>query len=111
MALQAEHVDRHHFEQPWIGRPVRRVATGATLRLHRHVLIDERSLLVDMALVAHGVATRQCPRLPQNSCPMRVVAVIALHQALIDPVVIGLGKIRLGSGMAPETQFRLIPDQ
>jgi hypothetical protein len=111
MTLQTEHVHRHNFEQPRIGRTVRCVATAAALSLHRHVFIDERSLLVDMALVADRIATRQRPRLPQNPCPMRIVAVIALHQAFVDAVMIGLGKVRLGSGMASVAQLRLILDQ
>ena len=61
MALQAEHVHRHHFEQPRIGRTVRRVATGATFGLDRHVLVDEWPLLVDVALVTDEIATRQGP--------------------------------------------------
>ena len=89
-----KHVHRHHFEQPWIGRTVRCVATRTTLGLHRHVLVYERSLFVDMAFVADGVAARQRPRLPQNPRSIRVVAVIALHQSLIDAMMIGLGKIR-----------------
>jgi hypothetical protein len=37
------------------------VATAAALGLHRRVLIDERTLFVDMALVANGVTARQAP--------------------------------------------------
>src|SRR5580700_3706666 len=61
VALQTEHVHRHHLEQPGIGGTVRRVATAAALGLHRHVFIDERTLLVDMALVANGIAAGQAP--------------------------------------------------
>src|SRR3984957_1122805 len=59
VALQTEHVHQAHLEQPGIGGTVGGVATAAALSLHRHVLIDERTLLVDMALIANGVAARQ----------------------------------------------------
>jgi len=42
---------------------------------------------------------------------MRVVAVTALHQPLVDAVVKGLGKIRFGSSMASIAQLGLILDQ
>lgn len=42
---------------------------------------------------------------------MRVVAVIALQQTFVDPVMIRFGKIRLGLGMAPVTQLWLILDE
>ena len=107
MALQTEHVYQAHFEEPRIGGTVGRVATAAALGLHRHMLVDEGPLLVDMALVANGIPGRQGPRLPHSRCPMRVVAVIALHQTLVDPVVIGLGKICFGGRMASVAQLGL----
>ena len=61
VALQTEHVHRHHVEQLRIGGSVGRMATGAALSLHRHMLVDERTLLIDVALVANGVAARQAP--------------------------------------------------
>ena len=111
MALQTEHVHQAHIEQPGIGGSVRRVATGAALCLHRHVLVDERSLLIDVALVANGVSARQGSHLPHCRRPVRVVAVVALHQALVDPVVIRFGEIRLGRSVASVTQLRLLLDQ
>jgi hypothetical protein len=39
---------------------------------------------------------------------MRVMAVVALHQALVDPVVIGLGEICLGRDMASIAQLGLV---
>jgi len=61
VALQTEHVHQAHLEQPGIGGTVGGVATAAALSLHGHVLIDERTLFVDMALVANGVTARQAP--------------------------------------------------
>ena len=110
VALQTEHVHQAHFEEPGIGRTVGRVATAAALGLYRHMLVDERSLLVDMALVADGVAAGQGAQLPHRRRPVRVVAVIALHQTLVDAVVEGFGKICLGRRMAAVAQLGLLLD-
>lgn len=59
VALQTEHVYRHHFKKPRIRGTVRRVATAAAFRLYRHVLINKGPLLVGMALVANGIPARQ----------------------------------------------------
>ena len=61
VALQAEHIHWHHVEQLRIGGTVGRMATAAALSLHGHVLIDERTLFVDMALVTNDVTARQGP--------------------------------------------------
>ncbi len=42
---------------------------------------------------------------------MRIVTIIALNQAFINPMVIGLGEICLGRNMAPVTQLWLIFNQ
>jgi hypothetical protein len=78
VALQAEHVHRHYLEQPGIGGTVRRVTTAATLGFHRYMLVDERSLLVDVALVANGISAWQGAHLADSSSPVRVMAVTAL---------------------------------
>jgi hypothetical protein len=93
VALQTEHVHRHHLEQPGIGGTVGRVATAAALGFYWHMLVDEWPLLIDMALVANGVAARQAAQLPHHRRSMRVVAVDTLHQAFVDSVVIRLGEI------------------
>ena len=90
---------------------MRRVATAAALGLHRYMLVDERALLVDVALVADEIAAGEGLQLTDGSRPMRVVAVVALHQTLVDPVVIGFGKICFGRGMASVAQLRLLLNQ
>jgi hypothetical protein len=45
VALQTEHVHRHHIQQSRIGGTVRRVATGAALGFYGHVFIDEGTCL------------------------------------------------------------------
>jgi hypothetical protein len=79
--------------------------------LTRHMLVDERPLLVEMAFVANGVTAGQRSRLAHGRRPMRIVAVIALHQTLSDPVVIWFGKICLGRGVASVAQLGLVLDQ
>ncbi len=39
---------------------------------------------------------------------MRIVAVTALNQAFVDPVMVRLGEIRLGGDVASVAQLRLI---
>ena len=96
VALQAEHVHDADFQQPGIGRTVGRVATGASLGLYRHMLVNERALFIDVAFVANGISAGDTPQLLYGRRPVRVMAVRALHQAFIHPVMKGLGKIRLG---------------
>src|SRR5208282_734039 len=87
------------------------MATAAAFGLHRHMLVDERSLLIGMALVANRIAARQSPQLPYGGCPMRVMAVTALNYSLIDAVVIRLGEIRFRRGMAAVAELRRALDQ
>ena len=111
MALQTEHIHQAHIEQPGIGGTVGSVATGAALGLHRHMFVDEGSLLIDVALVADEIPARQSPQLTNGRGPVRVMAVTALHQALVDSVVKGLGKVSLGRGMASVAQLGLVLHQ
>ena len=78
---------------------MRCVATDAALGLDRHVLVNERTLLVDVALVADGVAVWHGPELAGDRRSMRVVAVAALHKTFVHAVVIGFGEIGFGRGM------------
>jgi len=111
MALQAKHVHHAQLKESRIGGTVGHVATAAALGLHRYVLVDERPLFVDVALVADGVPARQGPQLTRGRRSVRIVTVVALHQAFVDPVVIGFGKICLGRDMASVAQLGLILDQ
>lgn len=77
-----------------------RVATNTALGLDRHVLIDEWPLLVDMALVADGIAIRHGSELAGDRRAMRVVAVVALQQSLVHAVVIGFGEVCFGRSVA-----------
>ncbi len=96
VALQAEHVHDADFQQPGIGRTVGRVATGASLGLYRHMLVNERALFIDVAFVANGIAAGETSQLLYGRRPVRVMAVGALHQAFIHTMVKGFGKVGLG---------------
>jgi hypothetical protein len=111
VALQTEHVHQANLEQARIGGTVGRMTTAAAFGFHGHMLVNEGPLLVDVALVADGITAREVLDLPQCSRSMRIMAVVALHQTLIDPVMIRFGKIRFGLGMASVTQLWLILDE
>ena len=111
MALQTEHVPLAHLEESGIGGSVGRVATGAALGLDGHVLVDERPLFVDMALEADGVSAGERADLAHGRGSVRIMAVIALHQALIHAVVKRFGKIRFGRGMTAVAQLGLGLDE
>ena len=111
MTLETKHVYRAHLQEPGIGRTVRRVAAGAALGFHRYVLVDERPLLVGMAFETHRVPARQGFYLPERCGSVNVMAVVALHQTLVDAVMIGFRKVRLRSGMASVAQLRLALDE
>ena len=61
VALQTEHVHRRHIEELRISGSVGRMATCTAPSLHRYMFVDKRTLLIDVALVANGVAARQTP--------------------------------------------------
>src|SRR5947209_11205090 len=111
MALQAHHVHQAHLEKPGTGRPMRGMATAATIGFHRHMLVDERPLLVDVALVTNRISAGQSSDLPHCRRSMRVVAVIALHEPFVHPMVIRLREIRLRGLMAPVANLRFALSQ
>ena len=111
VALQAEHVHRHDFQQARIRGTVRRVATAATLGFDWHVLVDEGTLLIGVALVTDGVSAGQGLQLANGGSPVRVMAVVALHQTFVHPVMERLGEIRFGGNMAAIAQLRLALNQ
>ena len=90
---------------------MRGVATCATVGLYWHMLVDKGALLVDVALITDGIAAGQALQLLDGRRPVRVVAVTALDQAFVHPVVKGFGKIRLSRGVAAVAQLRLTLNQ
>ena len=107
VALQAQQVYLAYPQEAWVRRPVWRVTTGATLGLHRHMLICERTLLVGVALDADRISTRQCSELADGRRAMGVVTIAAPDQTFIDPVVIRLRKVGFGGRMTPVAEIGL----
>ena len=100
VALQAKLVDVAAREQAGIRRAVGNMARGASLGKLGGMLKDERPGLFDMALQANGILAGRRPQLCIYESSVLVVAVGALDQLFIHPVMKGLGKIRFGFRMA-----------
>ena len=107
MALQAQQVYLAHPQIARVRRTVRRVATAAAFRLDRHMLINERSLLVGMAFGTNRVPGRQGPHLTNGGCAMNVVAVAALNKTLVHSMVIWLREISLRGDMTSIAELGL----
>jgi len=95
VALQAQLAHRIPGQQSARRRPVRLVAGDAAIRLPHLVLKQERALLIDMALYAGLVAARRhvehLGSLPhaerRRKAAVRIVAVCALHEPFVNPVL------------------------
>lgn len=111
VALQAEQVHLIDVQQPGIRRTMRRMATRATFRLHRDVLVDERPLLIHVAFETNRVALRQSTNLAERGCAMHVVAVTALNKSLVNAMTVRLRKVSFRSDVTSETEIRLLLDQ
>ena len=111
VTLQTQQVHLRDTQETGIGRTMGCVATHASLGFHRHVLVDEGSLLVGVALVANGVASGSSAHLAQRRCAMHVVAIAAGEQTLVHTMAVGTGKVGAGRGMAAIAKFGLGLDQ
>lgn len=107
VALVAQRGNRRHIQQPRILCAVRRMASGATFSLDRRVLERERPAHIRVALGADGVLVGRVSQVDQIECAVRVVAVSALDQAFVHPVVEGHVELPLLIGMASVTESRL----
>jgi len=80
----------------------------AALGLDRHILIDERTLLIDVALLANEVAVgrlRNCRTVP---VPCGLWQSTHCIKPWLTAVVIRFGEICVGRGVALVTQLRLL---
>jgi len=87
MTLVAQHVDVRHVQQARILRAVRTVARRASFRLDRGMLVNERSTHIRVALGADLVLIGRGPQVIVPEGTVHVVAVAALDQPLIHPVM------------------------
>ena len=90
---------------------MRSVTAAAAFGLNRDVFVDEWSHLVCVALSTDRIPARHSSYLPESGSAMHVMAITALDEALIDSVVIRLGKIRFCRGVTPVAEIRLAPDE
>ena len=90
-----------------IWRPVRRVAGNAALYLYRFMLKHKRATLIGVAGEANGILRGGRSYLICFNRTVRIVAVNALHQPFIYPVVKGHGELRLLLCVARIAKFRL----
>ena len=87
MALQAEQVDVTELEHVGIRPAVRQMARLASINLYGSVLVDEWPLLVGVALEANRILGGGSAHLFGACCAVHVVAIAALDQSFIHPVM------------------------
>src|SRR5437868_7075996 len=87
------------------------MATGAAFDLRRRVLVDERPLLVGMALDAGGINADRQPCLFLLEAAVRIMAIAALHRAFEDAVMKRLGELRLHLVVAGQAELRVVANQ
>src|SRR5436853_4700387 len=87
------------------------MATGAALDLRRRMLINERPLLVGVALDAGGINAHRQPCLFLLEAAVRIMAIAALHRAFEDAVMERLGELRLHLVVAGQAELRVVANQ
>ena len=87
MALQAEQIHIVHFQHVLVGAAVRKVARLASFDLLGRVLKNEWPFLISMAGETDGVLGRGSPNLLGLHSPVGIVAIAALNQAFIHPMM------------------------
>jgi hypothetical protein len=83
------------------------MAGFASFRLDRRVLEYERALLVRVAGVADFILSRRSAQLVSSDGAMRIVAIGALNEPFIHPMMEWHGELRLLLQMARIAKFRL----
>ena len=107
MALQAQKIDLADAQHPWIGRPMRSVATVAAFGFDWDMLEHEGALLIGVALVANRITTRERLDLSERGCPVHIVTIAALNKALVHTMVIRLCEVCRLRKVAAIAQCRL----
>jgi len=108
MALQTKRVHARPVDQSRIWPAVREVAGRAAFRLHYEVLIHKWSCSLAVALCANRIHLRRRSQVLAVECPMRVVAIRALHQPFLHLVVERHVELRLRLRMTLEAELRLL---
>jgi len=111
VALVAQLIDIGNIQQPCVLGAMRCVAAQATFRLHRGMFEHKRPTRLGVALGADHVLIGGGLDLIVAKGAVSVVAVAALHQAFIHPVVEGFRERRLDIGVAGIAKLRLCGDE
>jgi hypothetical protein len=105
MAADAQQIHLVLNEHPLVGGPMRRVANLAALDFG-FVLVHEGALLIGVALVANFILTGYRSELVPLESPVRVMAVVALHQSFIYAVMKWAHELCPHIQVAAVTEFR-----
>ena len=89
-----------HPQETWIRGAMGRVATGAAFSFDRHMFVHKRPARIGVAFDARSISAGQGLGLAKRGGAMNIVAIRAVNQSFIHAMVIGPGKISLGSGVA-----------
>lgn len=111
VTLQAQQVDVAHLQESRIGRSVDAVTARAALGLYREMFINEWALFIHVAFEASGIAVLCLAYLLQTNGAVHVVAVVALNQAFVDPMMKRTRKLRPFFLVAPIAKFGLLVRQ
>ena len=107
MALQAKQVDVAQLQHVGIRSTVRHMAGLTSIDFHRLVFENEGSLLVGVALEADRILRGGGPHLFGAYCTVHVVAIAALDQPFIHPMMEGHIELGLLLQMAGVAKFGL----
>ena len=107
MALVAQRIYSGHIQEPCVLRAMRSVASQTALGLDHGMLIYKRSTSLCVALGADGILIGRGLEVVVPEGAMRIVAVGALNQALVNLVVKGHIEGRFDIGMTLEAKGRL----
>ena len=115
VAFQAKLAPLATHQQHTVVAPVRIVAGDASFNFHRGMFEYKRSALLHVAFEARLVAAvrlvkhaRGFPHAERRrEAAVRIVAVGAVHEAFVDPVLAGQGELRRDVGVASVAKLRL----
>ena len=115
MALQAERKDRRPLQQARVGRAVGNMTRFTAINSQREMLEGERASLADVAFqtrllvdetLVHQLRPRShTPRRSERS--MRIVAIRALHESLVHPMLGRHRELSPDIRMTPVAELRL----
>jgi hypothetical protein len=107
MALLADRIDIGAAQKVWIRTTVRKMTCSASLCLHHRVLEHKRSSPFGVAICAKRVLSMGSPGWVFSNSAVRVVAVSAFNEAILNLVSRWIRELRLNIRMALEAQLDL----